>query len=178
MWDKTPDQIATKWIERYAHRNHWRVASFIGVDDLIQDGLWLYVRTVERYPNAENKRHLMALFQRTYSGHLHNLANARTKINDCPLSLNLIDDPDIALQTLVVDDDKGFAEEEFTQVIAEAPAHIAIVLRFLLDNPSILRKPRKRRRNGGRETLNERICRAMRMPVTDIVTPLRSYLAS
>lgn len=76
------DVVMTKWIATTAYKEHWRVARWISVDDLIQEGYVAYTKCRNRYtlgppdeghqalntatPTLAQRKHFMALVQRAF----------------------------------------------------------------------------------------------------------------
>lgn len=172
------DEGTKRWILRTAQSNFWRVASHYDLADLIQDGYLHYYRVVNKYPHIESRRHIMGLFQRTYTNHIHNLAKDRTRMPDHLVTAGLDDDPADVLERLMGDRNVTAGDMSLVEILESAPAPVRAVLELLLHKPEALRAPYRVRANGARETLNERICRRLGVPYEfDLVTPTRQYLA-
>lgn len=82
------------WLKTTAVAEHWRVASWYDVDDLIQDGYICYIKCRDRYtfsppmipgyqdlrvrygrePNKTQRQHFMSLVQRSFRNHIHTLS--------------------------------------------------------------------------------------------------------
>ncbi|MFA5699618.1 MAG: hypothetical protein WC954_07810 [Sphaerochaeta sp.] len=81
------DEGMKRWIVATAYRNHWRVAAWYDLDDLIQDGYLSYHKCATKYdrlirkrkPKKEDRRNFMALVKRTFENHIHDLASKRTR---------------------------------------------------------------------------------------------------
>lgn len=86
------DAGAIRWLHRIVRQNFWRVPSWYEQEDLLNDGVMCWYRTLRRYYNgkgtkglnrrigeASDLRHIMALFQRTFLNHIHDLSRLRTK---------------------------------------------------------------------------------------------------
>lgn len=76
------------FINSFARKNHWRVASWLDLDDLVQDG-WMKYYKVRRHPNyaalndktdptPDDRRQMMALVRTALTHHVHGLASRRT----------------------------------------------------------------------------------------------------
>ena len=113
------DDGAKFWMLKYAKQNLWRVPDWYEIDDLIQDGFLHYQRIAKKYRKVKTPAHIMALFKRTYTNHIHDLSGRRTK---APPTVKL------ALSGLTRHDD--FAE--VLQLIAEAPGDVKRVLTLLV----------------------------------------------
>jgi hypothetical protein len=166
---RTMDVGARNWTRKTARENYWRVAAWISMDDLLQDGelCWAIVR--RRYDATPP--HLMALFKRTFINHLHDLANSRTLQTELPFA---------ALTDLAVEealDSKTCPFAEMLRLVTEAPSRVNNLLEHLLADPSALRKA-YRRQATAIETTNERLCEVSGLdPVTvDLHTAVRRSL--
>lgn len=170
------DKGVEGWIYKTANKHYWRVASWYDFDDLVQDGFLCYFRTCARYTQtidgqrrigvATETKHIMRLFQTSFTNHIHDLARAKTR------------QPDMAVEQLP---DTMTEAEGYERLIAEAPPLIARVISDLVNGDAArLRSPFRRRADGTRETLNERLCRIIGIPVSEaprLHTELRSYLS-
>src|SRR5262249_22978151 len=76
----------TGWVFKYAKKNFWRVESYYELDDLVQDGFMIYCAVREHYSDITDKPHLMALFKRAFSNHIHDLSTKRTRKHEMPAS--------------------------------------------------------------------------------------------
>lgn len=91
MRDTYWDEGLRGWIVGMARTNHWRMAAWYGLDDLIQDGALCYCKCREAYPDdkltaysakfgvvstpALKRKHFMLLFQTSYLNHITTLAS-------------------------------------------------------------------------------------------------------
>lgn len=183
-----PDNGALRWLETVARQQRWKVASWHELDDLIQDGIWLFYRVVRKYPFREHvtpngnvrlvpleRRHIMGLFQRAFLNHITNLANKRTRGNEAPVDVRGDDDAGDTLERLV-QDFAGY-QPPLEAASVGAPHNVKRVIDLLIEKPEVLSRP-YRCRIDGRETKNDRVCRALRLnPNIDRITPTRDYLA-
>lgn len=160
------------WIVNTAIKNHWRVARWIDVDDLVQEGLFCFVRCRNRYrqfavvrPTLQQRRHFMALVKVSFINSIHTLANARTAaaevlVNDLPPE-TLPPDPigfqDGALRVLI-----GQLPLELQEVLVLLATDVTRLERFGLTN--------------FRESLNEHVARLLGLPALDYVGLIRKSL--
>lgn len=71
------------WIANTAKREHWRMAAWYSLEDLIQDGDLCFAKCWNRYrelfdvpePTKAQRRHFMALVQTAYYNHIATLAS-------------------------------------------------------------------------------------------------------
>jgi hypothetical protein len=164
----TMDAIAIKWMIGYARRNLWRVESgAFDFHDLIQEGHYCWQYVLNKYPKAKDPPHLMALFKLTYCSHITNLANKRTKQQ--------------TIQTFfAIEPNEMDLPGNLRPLLADAPYTVKQVLTLFTSAKSLtsLRAPSKRRKNGTRETFNDRLCRLAGFPSSiDLVSELHEYFS-
>ncbi len=141
----TMDEGARKWLIKTARKNHWRVMRWYDLEDLISDGLMCWQIVVRRYTRVRERKHIMALFQRTYINHIHRLANKRTR-----QAMELVTDR--------LPDEVSCPDAELLQFACTAPADVRALLFAIIDRPEILARPHRRRLDGRRETTNSWLC--------------------
>lgn len=174
---QTMDEGARRWMYKTAREHHWRVASYIDLDDLIQDGFLEWHRIVTRYSHIESKAHIMALFKRVFHMRLNDLSNQRTR------SVREVLHSDLAMP--------GANEDQtWEQLLAvydtdflfyvEAPKAVRELLKALASDTGIetLRALPRVRPDGTIRTLNEKFCALVGCdPLKDdLVLMLRRYL--
>lgn len=167
------DDGARKWLIKTARKNLWRVADYYDLDDLIQDGLIVWARVVKKYPRAKDKPHLMALFMRSYTNHINTLSKSRTRERD---AVKAMIDTSLIIEPIT---DDGFGH--LAAKIATAPPAIQNLLRALATEhgSKVLNAVYRQRRDGSRETRQERLCRMAMVPNgTDLAALARSYFLS
>lgn len=159
------DDYLKRWINIHASRNHWRVAHWLDLDDLIQDGYLLWRQVTLRYLETVNQRaHMVAMFQTTFIRHIHALANRRTKsvgevqidVIKPVLALEEADDLEPACLS---DDGDGARAIELRGLLAKAPEPLRKLLAFFEhgDLRPLLHPTRKP--HGYRETPMHRLAR-------------------
>lgn len=183
------DQGLERWIKSTAKRNHWRVASWYELEDLIQDGYLCYSKCAARYgrlgrkrnPTKENRRNFMALVKRTYENHIHDLAAERTAQPEKPISQ--LHGPDDTAEAWL--ERHGSIEQaiaDLAMVLKTTPKEIGAFLGVLTNDAfeGIAYVRVKRRRAYVRETTNEHYCRLLGLdPKTiDIVEEVRQYFGA
>lgn len=102
------DEGLRRWIYRTARQNHWRVASWYELDDLIQDGFMCYQKCAVKYarllrkrkPQKSDRRNFMALVKVSYERHIHDLANKRRKQKEVAISSLLPKDKEYSLDVV------------------------------------------------------------------------------
>ncbi len=173
------DEGARKWMLKTAHKEHWRIASWYDLEDLIQEGYVCYYKVRERYPDATDRPHIMCLFQRTFTNRLHDLAKRKTRLTEVVMSdfpsSQFIDNFWDSL--LPVDDEIATLYTLINQVTNETKA----VLNLLTSEAGrkSLRAVYRVKLGGHRETFNERLCRLTGYDATktDMITTTRSMLS-
>lgn len=143
------DAGARNWLIKNAKRNYWRVAGWIELEDLIQDGCMLWVSTRRRYTDAIFLPHVMRLWQVTYINHIHDLARQRTRMLETTFS-QFDDDAAYAITNLEACD-----FSELLRLMAEAPGHLKAILIAM----HVKQWPTQpgRRPDGSRMTISDRI---------------------
>lgn len=171
------DDSCYRWLRRTAAKHHWRVASFVDLDDLIQDGYLTYQRVLLKYPELRTRRQIMAMFKRIYHMHLHDLANWRTKrpreVLHSDLAVADADEDNTWDQLLAQFDDE-------LMLIVEAPERVRQALLAVMSEVGQKRMTSEYRvrKDGTRETLNDRLCSMLGYDPgeVDLVKPMRDYL--
>lgn len=166
------EESTRRWVIKQAIRNYWRIESCIGVDDLVQDAHMHYIRLAVRYPAVTDKPQVMALFKRTFVNHIHDLSKKKSKHSEEQV-LKLAArnrHPGKRVKSQQVFDwersplDPGVSDPElatFRAFLSKAPKPIQDVISLLTreDTRQALRAQYRIRRDGTRETVNERLCR-------------------
>ena len=177
MSSRQMDKGARLWLLKYARKNYWRVAAWIDLEDLIQDGFAAYYETLMRYPTAKDAAHIMRLFQLVFRSKIEDLVRAHKKQIDSARS-DIIENVDSSptLSTILPD------FSNFHALLVKAPQQIKDALNMLNSEHGRqeLIKPFVRQENGRRETLNERWCSLLGYDPkqVDVVTMLRSYFST
>lgn len=192
------DEGARRWLLKTARSNYWRVASYIDLDDLIQDGYLTYHRVVSRYSQTKSRAHIMALFKRVYHNHLHDLANERSHSVAEVLYADLISSaggPSVLSEEQVWERLLAVADTDLV-FMAEAPRPIRDLLSAVTSERGIRRmRSRQRVRTTPdpeptrirlkrkiqiepRQTLNDKFCSLLGYDPSkvDLVAVLRAYL--
>ena len=171
------DQGARLWLVKFARKNYWRVATWIDLDDLIQDGYAAYYETLMRYPTAKDAAHIQSLFKLVFRSKIEDLVRAHKKqIDDARSDIveNIDNNPSASM--LLPD------FSNFHALLVKAPQQIKDALNLLNSEQGRqkLAQPLSRTESGRRETLNERFCALLGYDPsqTDVVTMLRSYFST
>ena len=173
MTNQFMDEGAKQYLYKFCHKNHWRVAAWMDLDDLIQDGYECYYYTLNRYPKAEKVEHVMSLFKLVLRSKIEDLVRANTKqVDDARSDLvEVFESP-----MMIIPDFSNLHA-----LLLKAPKTIKDALELMLDNQAReeLCKPFERYENGRRETLNDRFCRLLGLDSKiDVVGDIRTYFAS
>ena len=167
------DEGVIGWIYKTALKNHWRVARWMDLDDLVQEGYLCYCIVEERYVDAKDVRQRMALLKTVFTNRLHDLANNRTRLVDAGLAeycftdlTPVYEDGESNIESIVAalaDPDSRSAE--LSVVLAGASEYVRSALKLFTTDDGLnrLRSAYRLRRGEGdhliRETFNERLCR-------------------
>lgn len=175
------DEGARLWLVKTAKKHYWRVAHWIELEDLIQEGYAAYYRTCAKYSKVTDVRNHMALFKRVFNNRLHDLANRRTRsvVEVCFDDLALASTEGQISMLEVFPSERAL--EEVRVDLIKAPQYVRDALVLLDERPGRLRSRYRKSRPGGRgihrETLNERLCRLTGYdPETDIVGGIKRAL--
>lgn len=175
--DRYFDKGLRGWIVRTARKHYWRVAAYHDLDDLIQEGLLAYAICRARYRDkVQNRRHFMALVQVVYMNRITDLANERTKCLEVCASQIAVEGRELQVMEYLAGGADGDAELQ--AVLARAPAEVRAFL-ALFETPeglAELDKPLRRRGDGTRETMEERLSLVLGMPVGNIRAKLYDLL--
>ena len=170
------DRGARAWLVVVAADNYWRVAAWLELDDLIQEGHLVWAKIVKKYEvepgRVRSRGHLMRLFRSAYINRIHDLAKIKTRNGVEVLAADFDECGVDAFPCSAVDLDR---------LVAEAPAMLKRLLLRLLSSDADGRALRSRYRvaaDGTRETLNMRFCRlaGVNPASVDLVGALRAYL--
>ena len=186
---------ARHWLVKTARANYWRVSSWVELDDLIQDGYVLWFRLIEHYDEVTELKHMMSLFQRSYTNYLHDLSKFRTRdvvTIEANLRVNLekridrgavpeLQPDEVANELEASNGDYALTTELETMMdLGVPPTEVAAFFELFQSEEGLRRlRARYRRRKGGvRETFNQRLCRLLGFDATevDVVGSLRSYI--
>jgi len=163
------DHGARRWLVRTAYANLWRVAPWIGIDDLLQEGAECYYYVRARYPTAVDPPHIMRLFQLTFMSRLSDIARRSRR------------QPDFAagdiISTLLELHPSEPEQLSLGPLIADAPQEIKSVLQLFTREETLSELRAAYALNPGhRETLNERLCTLAGLdPDTDVVNIFIRY---
>lgn len=150
------------WMKRTAQKNLWRVAGWLDIEDLLQEGYAAWVKTREYYGDTvKNRSHFMALFKTIYGNRINDLANSRSILGkdeigvECAISqIGPLEGREGWMDALI-----GSCEQDGPLVTlmkeARFPVRPLIELFTTEQGAEILRQYPQRRR----ETLNSYLCR-------------------
>lgn len=178
------DDSARIWMVRYARKNFWRVAAWYDLDDLIQDGYMCWAHICRYYCNSERDapvteiKHLMSLFKRAFSNHVHQLANKRSAGNwfspfcgEMVVTEECVDLEDPALVLPTSTDADAIS-------LAEAPPAVRKLIDEITQHPELVDVQCRRQLAGRRQTTNEWLCSIVGLDPTqfDLRTQLMEHL--
>jgi len=176
------DEPARLWMMTHARKNYWRVAAWLSLDDLIQDGFFVWYRLVSgqkkdgprkkgepvgsvfAYQWITSRPHMMSLFKRAYENHITNLANGRTNKASFEYTLeDYMDAPTDEIATAY-------------SMAVHAPKEVQAVLELLgtEEGRAKMRLPEPVRRDETRETTNEKFSRLTGIS-GNVASKVRSY---
>lgn len=169
------DDGLKKWIFKQAHKNYWRVATWMDLDDLVQEGFLCYAICRARY-EPKNEQHLMSLVKITFINQITDLANRRTRTPETPVSELASPGNELELLESLAGGEDG--DSELQGLLARAPKEVRALLAALSSDEGAerMRRPYRIREDGSRETTNERWCRLIGVPTFDLEAMLRKAL--
>lgn len=129
------DDGLRKWIAKTSVQQYWRVAGWMDVEDLIQDGLMCAVKCANKYecgqkdnPTKEDRRHFMALVMTSFMNHIHTLAAKRAP--EVPeASLVSAKGESVSLEEIAPSE---AASAPFMHALNTAPEHLARLIQLLV----------------------------------------------
>lgn len=194
------DQGMQGWIRNTARRELWRMAGWYGYEDLVQDGFVCYCKCRDKYalkepdpgekplntetPTELQRRHFMALVQRTFYNHIMTLS-ARFAISREDTLSGVTEEGDpLSLEHLMPPQSE---EVSVIFTVLQAPAEIGEAIAKLISDSidgeqylrSRLRRHSGRVRRGRRairETTDERLTRVV--GDVDLPKQVLTYLLS
>ena len=170
------DRCVTGWIAKTARAQLWRVAGHMDLDDLLQDGLELYLICQKRRKPNFNEREFMEYFKTAYRNHITDLSNKRSAV------------PEVRASELVTDEDGD--EWNWEDALGGVPAE-ALTLSIINSAPLLIRRvielfttdegrEKLAEKAPARESLNQTLCRILGQDAgrIDLVGMTRTYLVS
>lgn len=155
------------WVVNHIQANFWRVARVMERDDLFQDAQEVFLRCAQRYPDMDTPQHFMALFQRSWSNHVHDLSTASTQRRaEVSMALKTEDSDESSFERDPVGelDNDGYLAVKLKQ----APAEVKMVLNLFLNAPQeILEAALGSWRGRDRRCItggSKKICRLLGLP--------------
>lgn len=173
--DTSMDQSALGWMIKQLRQEAWRLLP-LEMDDLIQEGHLVWNKIATRYgPTVTSKAHLMALFKVSLRNHITNLAKARTRQADAVAAYEAfrstapaLPDPEVAeLIAKLSDNPKRRQHDQLSfwgENISSAVVVHAVLALYTDKGLRRLRRSYRRKRNGQRETTNDRLARMTGLP--------------
>lgn len=174
------DEGMRGWINRYARDNLWRMPSSWDLDDLVQEGFFVFAKLRIRYPDVRQKRHFMALLKSSFKNRITDLSNGRTRFHEVPFAMVMLeDDTERTFLEGVLSPESDLAS--VLVLVKNAPKEVREVFELLMSDAGLTKLYSDFRRDGGsRETTNEFLCRLLGRDPTevDISALVRGYLAA
>lgn len=169
------DQDMRRWIKDTARKNFWKVAGFMDLDDLIQEGFFCYAKCNDRYPKNIAQRHFMALVKTTFENHIRTISANRHKKMDWPFDSGTLYRMPSPKEMAKIELETADPEEQtFVTALNQLPEDFKRLLRALMEDAKsipMLTQPR-------RETRNEYLCRLAGIsPERDLEAELRAHFA-
>lgn len=130
------------YIEKFARKNYWRVASWIDLDDLVQDGFMCFAKCRHRYVDVlkslpeqptipDHRRMMMGAVMTAFTRHVHGLASDRTERADERCFADVAR-PDSDAYVDVADNTPAEPGIESCVLLVGAPREVADLFRILV----------------------------------------------
>lgn len=177
--DCVPPEPAIKgWIIKNTHKDYWRVAATMELEDFQQEGMMVYCYCRNRYGTSKRPAHFMALFMQAYSNRLNYLSHKDRLYRDNELHLDT--EEGTPMERLHEAEANGDLQG-ILMVIADAPTpEVRMVLSsFLTEKAALLAPTLRRRVVKSYESPNEFICRLLGFDpgvVGNILRQTKDYL--
>lgn len=186
------------WIMTEARRNHWRLAEWYSVEDLIQDGYLCYAKCVVAYPNLssranpspDDRRMFMALVIAAYRNYITDLTSHRMHERAVSQLAGENEDDNAVWERLLP---PSMECGTFAVLLAQAPAELKSLFRLLMDDTCagveyLKTRARTKMVNGRQrrvlgkvskyETTNEHYCRLLGLdPSVDLFAMAREHFS-
>jgi DNA-directed RNA polymerase specialized sigma24 family protein len=136
MLDQFMDDGLQRYIKKTARANHWRVASWHTVEDLVQDGYMVAARCAVKYDRGVaqpgdklDRRQFMGFFCRAFDNHINDLAKKRSRLSETNLSSFGVEQ-DADMETMIA---AAYPEQATILLLLEqAPAPVKRAIRLIL----------------------------------------------
>ncbi len=183
------DQKLIAWIYHEARKQHWRVAAWYDLEDLVQDAMEKVVKCRIQYPTLDNK-HFSANVKKAFNHHIIDLSNKLTTgkyqspknfykdsknfdNNNVPIPETKLDDTTLANLIASV---RADTTQLFAVLCNEASPIIKAII-ALYDDPAKLILLRAPLVDG--ETRNKRLCALIHLkPEEDVCGMIRTYFGT
>lgn len=155
-WEPEWEGSIEGWTVNFIESNIWRVERIVGFDDLLQEGVLLFLKCKKMYGHVTKPQHFMSLYQKSFRNRVHHLSNMQSEFvvyeeND--------DDPkrysfsDVVVSPVDI-------EEAFKVVAIDAPRDVQKLITLAVSDAAyLLRTPMWTSETGRRETTDEYLCR-------------------
>jgi hypothetical protein len=165
-----------RWLDKQAYSASTTMPNWISQDDLVQEGRYCWSYVNQRYEDVVTEvAHMVSLFKTTYKNHLADIYNDKKNTRHESSLDQIVEDGGDFIDLL--------NDADVDHLILQAPEPMQTILRLLItDDQRILSAPGRTRLDGTRDTLNERLHRALRRydvdvdPDADLATLVRRYL--
>jgi hypothetical protein len=148
------DNGARNWLIGFVHKNTWRLkAPGYEFQDLLQEGYLCWQLVLLRYPAASDRAHIMALFKASFRNRVLDLSR-RDRVRGSYFPGVDVDELPLMHREMTCE------TADLCRMVCELPMDISQAIKAMITG-NVLQAPMRRRRDGTRETLNERLCRCI-----------------
>jgi hypothetical protein len=153
------DEALHFWLQKTARREHWRIAGWYGIEDLVQDGVVCYCKCRDKYtlkspdplpedlaielkrssyqdlntdhPTDAQRRHFMWLVQRSFINYIMTLSVDYAINREAPVDCSIVEDSNTFLESLLPPQPE---EVSVLMALAAAPAEISSAIGCLIND--------------------------------------------
>jgi hypothetical protein len=175
------DERFRNWTAKFIAKNKWRCEDEF--EDLLQDAYLVFRHVLASYPLVSEHKHIMALYKTAMINDYNDRAKRRRKKIDAEISMEtLVGEDQRLIDCLGENNNEGYLR----LLLNELPPEVKLALEAFHDSEKLakLREPKIQSRLARlaglmqkNESLNEMLCRIIRLPKTiDLVGMIRSAL--
>ena len=176
-WEPQWDGPISGYAHNFCAQNHWRVASFMDYDDMIQEAYIKYLHCARKYPRVVEPKHFMRLFQIALTNRFNTLSNFASRSGERVDNVAYVD-PEDGTESSLIDNVIGEVKHggDLAVLYSQMPQEARDCLMAMLSgNPEQFRtgriKSEVRRGLWKRETTNQFWCRIINADATKVNIP-------
>lgn len=78
IWTPAWEGVIEGWTLKFSARNIWRLIPHHDIEDLRQDGYFIFRMCIAKYPKVTEPKHFLSLYRTCFTNHVHDLSKVRT----------------------------------------------------------------------------------------------------